>query len=170
MSVQRESPASPPSTLPGVLPSRQAPASPPRDAPTVERPASTFDVDGARSEDAVTVLLHGDLSPATVPHLRTVLEGVVLLRPHHVVIDLSDVRHLGPETLRLMLGAAGAGHHPVLRSPYRGSSPSSTCSGVASGSSDGDHRADLAGGSRPGPPTALPVPGGLVTASARHQL
>lgn len=71
-------------------------------------------------EDAVTLRLHGALSRDGAPHLQAVLDGVVLLQPTRLLIDLSDVSYVSPEALTMITTCEVADGDVVVRSPSHG--------------------------------------------------
>jgi anti-anti-sigma regulatory factor len=72
------------------------------------------------AEDAVTLRLHGALSREGSPSLQAVLDGVVLLQPTRLIIDLSDVTSVSADAMRMLSACAVADGDVVLRSPDRG--------------------------------------------------
>jgi hypothetical protein len=57
---------------------------------------------GVGAEGEMTLRLHGDISRATVPHLHAVLDGVLLLQPGLLKIDLADVSRVSVEVLEMI--------------------------------------------------------------------
>lgn len=118
--------AVPPRSLEGPTDSRRhASAHPPAVAgPALDVGASSrrlpFQVEGVATEDATFLSLHGELSPSSVPQLEAVLGGLVLLKPLHLVIDLSEVSRVSPEALNILLWCAINNDNVVLRSPDPG--------------------------------------------------
>lgn len=53
-------------------------------------------------DDAITLKLHGDLGSDSAPDLQGVLHAVVLFQPVHLAVDLSDVRRVSREALRMI--------------------------------------------------------------------
>jgi hypothetical protein len=53
-------------------------------------------------DEAVTLRLHGDVSGTGTPQLQAVLDGVVLLKPTQLIIDLSDVTSVSSDALRII--------------------------------------------------------------------
>jgi ABC-type transporter Mla MlaB component len=66
-----------------------------------DRYPSANDGHGAH-DDEITLSFHGDLDTESVPHLRAVLDAVILLRPSHLSVDLSQVRHVSSTALWLI--------------------------------------------------------------------
>lgn len=46
--------------------------------------------------------IHGDVGVASLPHLRALLDGLVVLAPTHLVLDVSAVGRLSPDGLHLI--------------------------------------------------------------------
>ena len=73
----------------------------------VDRPPSeNLYVDGIRTSDEITLVLHGDVDEGSIPNLEAVLDGLVLLQPLRVVVDLSEVRTLS-SSARQMIDTCG---------------------------------------------------------------
>ena len=66
------------------------------------RGTGSFRVEGLHVEEGATLVLHGDVDADTVPHLQAVLDGLVLLQPLRLVIDLAAVGEVSLEALQMM--------------------------------------------------------------------
>ena len=80
-------------------------------------PLGAFGLEGVRVEDRVTLVLHGDVDDAASCELQAVLDHFPLLRPLHLVVDLSDVERVSLEALRMIDRRAALAAGLVLRSP-----------------------------------------------------
>jgi hypothetical protein len=78
---------------------------------------TVFHVEGVAMEEATVLSLHGELSLEAVPQLEAVLDGLVLLKPLRLVIDLSEVHKVSPDALNTLLWCAINNGDVVLRAP-----------------------------------------------------
>lgn len=92
----------------------------------------SFHVSGVHVDDDMILSLHGDLNLRSVPNLRAVLDGLVLLQPHRLVIDLSEVNQVSLDALQLIAHCALQIDDVVMRSP----SPTTRADLVRLGRSD----------------------------------
>jgi hypothetical protein len=82
------------------------------------RPSLHHDPEPGRDpDDAVTLRLHGDLSRDEVPQLQAVLDGVLLLQPTRLIIDLSDVTSVSHDVLGMITTCEVADGYVIFRSP-----------------------------------------------------
>jgi anti-anti-sigma regulatory factor len=77
----------------------------------------SFHVSGVHVDDGMILSLHGDLNLCSVPNLQAVLDGLVLLQPRRLVIDLSGVNQVSPDALQLIAHCALRIDDVVVRSP-----------------------------------------------------
>jgi hypothetical protein len=81
---------------------------------------SAFFVDDLHVGEAAVLSLHGDLSSRSVPQLEAILDGLVILRPARLIVDLSGVAHVSGDALNALLWHAITNTGVVLRSPDPG--------------------------------------------------
>jgi hypothetical protein len=62
--------------------------------------AEAFRVDGVFFDRDVKVVVHGDITSETVPRLETVLEGLLMLHPTAVVVEMDSSTSLEAEVRR----------------------------------------------------------------------
>lgn len=74
-------------------------------------------VGGVGVEEGTVLSLHGKLSRDSVPQLEAVLDGLVLLNPLRLVIDLSEVDQVSSDALNTLLWCAINNGGVVLRAP-----------------------------------------------------
>jgi hypothetical protein len=83
----------------------------------LDREPSALRVDRSNTKDDVVLALHGVLSASSVPQLEAVLDEVLLFQPIRLVVDLSEVSQVSPDTLNTLLWCATSNDNVVLRSP-----------------------------------------------------
>jgi anti-anti-sigma regulatory factor len=77
----------------------------------------SFQVEGVQVDAGITLHLYGGVDNESVPALQAVLDGLAVLQPERLVIDLSEVDQVSPEALSLFEISSGSVNNVVLRAP-----------------------------------------------------